>query len=151
MSEKIKAVKITIDRAEGPTKLCGPKTFEGADVWEQAQRCIDNHCMTAPDKGGYDKTDFKVIFADGEEYDGRIDLAHPTYEKRDISNLADHIAQHCLFHIGHWCPSHMSQEKYWELLARYRKYDAEVEPSLRKFWQNYDIPSNWAKSLPTFA
>lgn len=143
---KIKAVKITIDRVEGPSHLCRTDTFEGANVWEQAQRCIDKHCETI--NGGYDKTDFKVWFADGSEpYEGRLDLYNPTYPKRDTSNLPDHIAQHCLFYIGVWRPSHMTIEKYQSILAGYRKYDPTMETCLRDFWLKYEIPSQWVNSV----
>lgn len=146
-----KAVKITIDRAEGPSNLCGPKTFEGPNVWAQAQRCIDEICETAPKTGGYDKTDFKVIFADGEEYTGRIDLSHPSYEKRDITNLADHIAQHCHFHLGLWRPSHMSVDQYRDFLAQMRRFHPEIDADLRRFSVNYEVPSQWAKHIQSLS
>jgi len=140
---KIQAVKIIIDRAEGPCELCGPKTFEGENVWQKAQTHIDDICQTAP-KSGYDKTDFKVIFADGEDYEGRIDLSHPSKENRDVPDLANHIAQHVFFDTGNWCPGHLTNEQYVAYLALISREDLGFQNSLRKFWETYEIPSRWA-------
>ena len=60
----IKAIKIWLHRAEGKEDFA---TVEGEDVWFEAQNVLRRWGRTAPKPGGgYDKTDFKVTFEDGE-------------------------------------------------------------------------------------
>ena len=73
-----------VKRAEGPTELCGTwefKTLVAADkqLWEISR--------TAPDSGGYDKTDVTVFFSDGQTIKMRHDI-----KRHDIDGtVAEHI------------------------------------------------------------
>ena len=67
---KAKITSVWLNRAEGPTVLCGALTVPPEHVtatfiaWGQ----------TAPKDGGYNKVDFKVTWEDGSEYEGRFDM-----------------------------------------------------------------------------
>jgi len=135
---KIKATKIWLHRAEGPSDLCVEKTFQGDDCWKQADVQLDTWAQTAPKSGGYDKTDFKVKFADGEDYCGRFDLQHPDVPNRE-SSLADHIAHFILFCAGHYRPPGMSEEKY-EKLMKTDRFKHDIDDFI-EFWNTYEIPS----------
>lgn len=82
----IKVKTITIVRAEGPTQLCGIKQV--ANSWEYANQILRQNSIYAPERGGYDKHDFTVVFEDGSEYKGRYDLMHWRVEWADL-------AKHC--------------------------------------------------------
>lgn len=109
---KIAAKLITIDRAEGPNALCTETTHE---TWKSAEERISRICQSAPKNGGYDKCDFKVVFLDGEEYEGRYDAAHPE-SKAFEGTLAKHIRDHLEFYAGLRRPDHISEADYDRLL-----------------------------------
>ena len=86
---KIPAVRITITRAEGPSDLCHkPHTFEGARCWVAARAWLMGQSEPFPASGGYDKHDFKVEFADGETYEGRLDCKASDQDNADLDPAA---------------------------------------------------------------
>jgi hypothetical protein len=90
----IKAVRIWLQRAEGPVRDCTEHTFEGSDVWGQAQARLSTWSGTAPDGGSVDKTDFVVTYADGTEYAGMFGL------KRDDVDLPGHMRRFLLHKVA---------------------------------------------------
>jgi len=109
---KVKAVKIIIDRAEGLAHECR-KTEHVS--WREAEERISQIRRTAPKEGGYDKCDFQVIFADGDDYKGRYDAKH--WSIADEGGLASHINSYLNFLAGNRCPAHMTQDEYEKAMA----------------------------------
>lgn len=133
----IQAAKITITRAEGPTALCGiSQTFEGPDCWAEANRYLHRMSISFPKEGGYDKHDFRVEFADGETWDGRLDCKHFSCEGSDL-DVAKHVAGFARFYAGLACPSHMTEEKYRKVLSHYE----DVGAMMREFLDTYEVPA----------
>lgn len=65
---------ITITRAEGFEEELISRTFEGPQAWRLAAEELRRWARTAPDRGGYDKCDFAIVWQDGTTYQGRYDL-----------------------------------------------------------------------------
>lgn len=139
---KLKAVRITIDRAEGPCALCtGPKTFRGSEVWIQARDYLHGQAHTFPANGGYDKHDFEIEWEDGRKYEGRLDCQSATKSDPDL-DVALHVKRHLEFYAGLWCPSHMTKEQYEDYLNRMKVERSDAQAFLGHY-QIGDRPS-WA-------
>lgn len=73
---KIQAVKIVIGQREG--KSGGPIVVENLpedELYKKIDREFSYLSRHAPEKGnGYNKTNYTVFFADGNTYEGRMDL-----------------------------------------------------------------------------
>ena len=106
--------KIQLDRAEGPTRDIGKRT---ARTFAEAQRILNAWSLTAPKAGkGYDKTDFVVVYDDGNLYDGRIDIQHPSVPDAD-----NDLAAHMLYALRR----HPNQKAAKAFLRDYQIGDAE--------------------------
>lgn len=83
-------MKITITRREGPVAECGKPVV--VDSWLGANSALGNIGRNAPETGGYDKTDFCIVFDNGDLYAGRVDV------QRDHAwggyNLEGHVRTH---------------------------------------------------------
>src|SRR6266853_2565243 len=103
---KIPVKSIWIRRAEGPKNDLGARTvtsFEAADAQ------LKRWARSAPKRGGgYDKTDFRIEWADGETYEGRYDLTGEDVSKHNL--LGAHIQHFLNFHAVLLCPEHLSRE-----------------------------------------
>lgn len=86
---------ITIIRAEGPSALCGKE--QKASSWIEAINILRGNAATAPKGGAYDKHDFKVVFDDGQVYEGRFDL-----KGEGPYALEDHMRQFVTYLSGEW-------------------------------------------------
>lgn len=76
-TNKVRAVKVTIKREEGTVLECeaAPSVFTGDNLFLHADNRLREWRRTAPrEGGGYHKVRFAVEYADGETYEGRIDL-----------------------------------------------------------------------------
>lgn len=113
---------ILLDRAEGPSALCGPAP--AVSSWEAADNILREWSHTAPQTGGYDKCDFTLVFEnlDGQDfsYKGRYDLKH---WKCEHASLQQQMRETALFALGALRPSHMDEAKYQSVLENY--YDDE--------------------------
>lgn len=69
-------IKVIIDRAEGPHELLGSWTFEGATAEAQANAKLEEISLTAPDCGGYDKTDVAIFLDTGDVIGSRHDIKY---------------------------------------------------------------------------
>jgi hypothetical protein len=107
----IKQIRIT--RAEGPTELCG--ILQTANTFEEASRILGSIAATAPDSGGYDKTDFIVEFEDGETYAGRADIKRGHLAGYD---LREHIASFLGYLGGTRKPTHLNDTLWKQVCAR---------------------------------
>jgi hypothetical protein len=93
MDEKLTAVSITITKAEGTIAFNNtPITLTGDHIWAQARGALSalGQLDCKPDMLGVDKTDFTVVWSDGDEYSGTFGL---TYTDNDL-------AAHILFHLS---------------------------------------------------
>jgi predicted Zn-ribbon and HTH transcriptional regulator len=132
MTEKHKAVKFEILGGEIADYMRG--TF---DTWKEVGDWIRNVIApNAPRTGGYDKTDFRVTFADGETYSGRLDIKHPTCEDND-NDLASHILLYQEFCAGLFRPGWMSDEQ-WD--RHLREIEENGKDKALQFLINYEIP-----------
>lgn len=127
--DRIPAVRIEIERAEGLDSECYKSDHP---TWEEAEERIRAICRTAPKNGGYDKTDFSVIFADGETYRGRYDATHPTADGFE-GTLSHHICDSLLFYAGIRTPSHMTEEAHEELVR-------DSKEAAREWIKRYAVP-----------
>lgn len=80
------AASITLHRVEGYTPLPEPVTLSGDQVWEQARRVLVGWSVTAPGAPneldlGVSKTDFTVLWDDGDTYNGTFGL---TWNDQDL-------------------------------------------------------------------
>ncbi len=145
---KIGIRSITIDRAEGKHEEC-IKTEH--TTWADAEARIIAICTSKdPTLPGYDKTDFVIVFADGETYSGRYDAVHPTRDSYDGS-LAKHVREHCEFCAGLWKPSHLTDEQYERWLAEQEANRAGFKADALGFLTKYalhDLPTDPPKDPP---
>lgn len=131
-----KAIKIEIERVEGKKSECGRHTVT---TWTAANTLLNQMSHTAPECGGYDKTDFKVTFDDGSEYAGRVDLS------RDQSqNLGYHILEFARFYSGRHCPSHLDDSDYSRLMSQ---HSPEQKEAYGQILDEYDLDGWNAKPL----
>ena len=94
----VRVVKVTINRAEGPRALCG--LSYDFDSFEKASEWLRSRSHTYPQNGGYDKHDFWVLFADGEEYAGRLDCKGARCPDNDL-DVKQHMVEHLTYVSGH--------------------------------------------------
>lgn len=127
----IHAIRIDIDRAEGPTSMCVSHHFEGLTCWEDANRWLQSQRWSF---SGCDKHDFMVTFEDGETYSGRLDCS----SNGGDCDVAGHIREFCKFHAGLAKPTHLSREQYENFL----KHNASEIPSFTQFLSTYVLPTN---------
>jgi hypothetical protein len=105
---------ILLNRAEGPVRDVGNRV---ARSFKAADEFLRQWAHTAPKKGGgYDKTDFKVEWEDGETYQGRYDLQREDATKAAL--LGPHITDWLTFHAGLRYPDHMTREQYENYLKQ---------------------------------
>ena len=108
MDNKIKATKMTLNRAEGPSADCGKVELDTMP-WALSDAVLREWALTAPDMG-YDKVDFTVHFEDGETYSGRFDMQAHHISKSGM--IAEHIVSFVKFCTGEHRPSHMTENDY---------------------------------------
>lgn len=84
-------------------------------------------------RGGYDKHDFAVTFADGEVYEGNLDCKHHTCEDPDI-DVARHVRRFCQVHAGHFQPAGMSDRAWARFLARTKEDQQRYQDFLARHW-----------------
>lgn len=133
---KVPVKLIILNRAEGPTKDLGGRK---ATSFQAADEFLRQWARTAPKKGGgYDKTDFKVEWKDGETYEGRYDLQNE--DKLKVALLGPHIMDWLTFHAGLRYPQHMSREEYDSYLNRagFEEGSQNREQALQ-FLKNYEL------------
>ena len=150
----IKVKKIIIDRAEGLHSECGkpvtilaePGPYTGrvvlstpGDIWSAARKELCKIAQTAPTGGCYDKTDFKIEWTDGKDYQGRADVKHITEPDND-TDLADHVWGFITFHIGKRMPAWMGEQKYREFMER--NDVQKLIPEFEDFYYLYDLGMN---------
>jgi hypothetical protein len=70
--------KVVIERAEGLTShyTMVKVTYSGDNAEEWGNQWLREIAQTAPEHGGYDKTDVWVTLSNGQEYEFRFDVMH---------------------------------------------------------------------------
>ena len=111
---KIKAKAVVVSFSESPD-FSGLRTFND---FESANLFLRELARNAPGPNeGYYKTDFMIVFEDGEDYKGRIDLTN--FETPD---LGDHVRKFVRFYSGSIMatdlPSHLTPEQYRTIVLR---------------------------------
>ncbi len=92
--------RVAIRRAEGPIALCdGWHLFEGVNAEERGNTYLREISQTAPKESGYDKTDVKLTFANGQEWNARFDIKHSSQPDND-TNLRQHVSDFLYFHLN---------------------------------------------------
>lgn len=125
---KIKATQFKLHRAEGKSEECVTRT---ATTWKEADAILKAWAKTAPGPHeGYDKCDFWVTWADGENYQGRYDLKR--HDTDFLELLARHIRDFIQFYAGTHKPQWMTQQQYAEAIkgtdhAEYIKFLNDYE------------------------
>jgi hypothetical protein len=136
-SQKKRAIKIWVHRAEGSTNEAGKeRTFDGTDqnIWERANNALSDWRVTAPSDGSYHKCDFKVTYEDGETYEGRYDLS-----KKTRTTIEEHMTRHCEFYAGRWVPPHLRNYEPEALAALI----SAQKDAYNVFLDNYAIGHAW--------
>ncbi|QNK01727.1 hypothetical protein [Dyella telluris] len=136
---KIQMATIVIAPAEG---FYAGKSWT-VTSWEDAKARLRQIAGFAPKDGSYDKTDFTVVFADGEEYKGRFDVHHHEYHGGEPLDLAQHMRWHLQFHAGLEAarPGWMTDAR-WEGHLNRLKTDAyfiKMAFNCNLFLEKYDV------------
>ncbi len=128
----IKVKSIYIERAEGMAEECYGVTVYSINAANNILRLWSETVR----EGGYDKCDFKIVFEDGNTYDGRYDLENM---KKGLPDLAGHVKSFVNFLAG-IAPEWMKKDK--SILARYQA-DIAANPEraeeAKKWLTTYDL------------
>ncbi len=107
---KIAVAQIIVDRIEGPSPHPGPRTFT---TFATANDYLREICESLnPKLPGADKVEFKLLFADGEDYTGRFDAKHPNNRHHEAPNIGEHVREFQEFYAGLRRPIHMTDDEY---------------------------------------
>lgn len=108
---------------------------------EEATNVLTKMGHTAP-TSGYDKTDFRITWEDGEVYKGRYDL-HRIGMRQENPNgcidLADHVQSFVLFLSGTRRPSHMDDDQYEKCLNLYGMTTPEKRQACLDWLAKYEL------------
>jgi hypothetical protein len=131
---KIRAVEWEIPYSE-----CGRLNSTAYGSWEALYRATKAafEARLAKDRqlGWYYKTDFRVTYADGHAYRGRMDIGDSAYDY----DVGRHILRHNRFYAGQWRPDHVSEEQYRDAL-QYTRSRADADPArYARFLERYEI------------
>lgn len=125
--KKVKLDKITIFWAEGDNSQYDkfPKDYK---TWEDAHKAIIPiyEDTIKDDFGGYNKTKFKVVFKDGEDYEGRLDVSEKEDNPTQTSNvIGQHIKDFLDYQLSE--KSQTSESSKSEIKEWLNKYDLGLE------------------------
>lgn len=108
---------IVMNRAEGPVAECVEHVCAS---FAEAHAKIKLWARTAPDSGGYDKTDVKIVF-DGIEPGEDTSINFRFDMTRDHATsylpLSTEALTYARFYSGNHRPSHMSEKAYETILG----------------------------------
>lgn len=124
--KKIKIKKVIITWKEGLIQESNmyPMTFRSI---RDANRQIRANALSAPRTGGYDKHGFKIVWENGETYEGRMDVKYPGLPNNDL-DMSHHIKEHL-----RWLTK-TSSDNFW----RTRITDKEREHA-KKMLKMYEL------------
>ena len=104
--------------------------------WADAEAAVILMAAVAPDRG-YDKAAFRIEWADGERYDGNIEIA------RSMSvvpaPLSSHVRRALEFTAGRWRPGEMTEEQQRAFLAEGEEFSPGRAAWAGKILDGYDL------------
>jgi len=130
---KIQPKTIWVRRAEGRTEEIERDGEHTVSTFAEADEVLKRWAWSAPDTGGYDKCDFKVVYEDGEEYEGRFDLKRDHRYGENL--LGKHMLDFVTFYAGVRCPGHMKPAQYEAFMHDHA--DQQIETA--KFMLGYQM------------
>lgn len=128
---KLKSITFGFSENSMANSFLVGKSFKS---FRDANLMIGKCAHTAPDTGGYDKTDFTLTFEDGEVYNGRLDMDRKMVGGYGI--LQKHVRSFLEFYAGKHRPAHLTQEQYDRVLG-YHGPDQQAE--CKEWLANYDL------------
>ncbi len=127
---KVKMCRIKILGGETPSDFLG--TFE---TWEEVRDVMwalrQYRLSVDPKFGWYHKTDFEVVYTDGEVYAGRVDVG----DSSDDWDIGAHMANHLTFYTGERQPDWMTEQQYREIVER----DPDTRREVQEWLDTYQI------------
>lgn len=87
-------------------------------TWADAEHAVAAMARSASAR---DKTSFRIEWADGERYEGHIEISRPMASSP--APLARHVHRALEFTAGRWRPGHMNDEQQQAFLAENEKYN----------------------------
>ena len=136
LPHEVKEIMIDMD---GTKK--GKKYF---DSFPAASAYLMTQEATFPSTGGYDKLNFKIVFVDGEDYSGRLDVKSASCPDNDL-DLLDHVLTHCEWYAGRAKNPYCGPEKYAEMV---KGFTEEKKKACADFIDKYLLPVK--PDVPTF-
>ena len=126
---------ITITRIEGEASEIDEWRDDGEGFKERtvesfvrADTILRRMAATAPDDGTYNKVDFVVTWANGDNYQGTYDLKR--HDTGHWQQLQRQIRGFLRYLVGEFKPDHMTQEEYNERLAGRPEEEAQARHML---------------------
>lgn len=107
-------MKITLTRVEGKAAQATCVDFHDANI------TLTVWSRTAPKDGGYDKCDFTVEFDNGDVYEGRYDLVHPSVD--GLPDLRKHIRGSLEWMAAEQAAPHLPEEYRREAAEMLKKH-----------------------------
>jgi hypothetical protein len=89
---------------------------EGVDVWDRANNALADLAVST--QAGFchaNKTDFRVTFEGGDEYDGTF-LLTGSGNSTEGFDLKSHMGTFQRYHAGTLCPSHHNKIEYLTMI-----------------------------------
>jgi hypothetical protein len=105
-------------------------------TWSEAEDAIRAMARVAPEHG-YDKTGFRVEWADGERYEVRLDIARVVVEV--ACPLAGHVRRALEFTSGRWRPANMTEERQQSFLAENERLRPGGAAWAAKIFDGYEL------------
>ncbi len=143
---KVQVKFIIIDRAEGPKDKCGLRTCASfAEANAYLKSICDEH---DPKRGGADKCDFRLQYADGEEYLGHYGVAHPHSRSHEKPDLGAHARFHLEFNAGLNKPKHLTDDEYDTFRQRRLAENPTAEQDAIRWLKTYALADAPAAAAP---
>lgn len=137
MLTKIPMTQITLLFSEAPDFI--PQSFTR---WSAAHQALLQISTTMPSTHGAYKTDFRITFADGFLYHGRIDITPERY------NLAQHIQGFCAFYAGTRQPAHLSEDQYHHFLESLHSTHPHLSLKYQQILETYAFTDRAPAAVP---
>jgi len=107
------------------------------ESWSVAEAAIREMAAVAPMPRAYDKTDFALVWEDGETYNGRLDIDRSM--ALAPSPLADHIRAFLGFASGRKCPPTLTPERHREHLAAMEHHNPGTVEAAGKLLDTHQV------------
>lgn len=96
--EGLKNEKVKVDKIIVLSSEARPERDLAFESWKAANDWLSEIEPTT--SGGYDKTSFQIVWEDGEEYEGRLDISDTEDNPRQTENvIGDHVYSFLMWHV----------------------------------------------------